>query len=529
MENKFRNHPSYIIEKIGAFWSGLFIFLAVSIFSDYNDWADMMHEMNGSGGNSDRLWMLYAIAAIFVGILIQLFFHWNRWRKTWITVDESSLTICRNTINRNIDTIGIKNISNVNIERNILEMVLGTSKVKIDTDSRSTADQTDVVIFLKKEKAEALRVHLLSAVNTHSAPETSSEESTAAENGAATIPPVDDSYDVFYSTKNVLSHCLFSSSMFSILVCLAGILALIGLIIYTVIAPGQSVTATIARIMEFMSTIVVIATTFCAIVYATIKDFFIYYHFRGRRRGDTIQLAFGLFKQRSYEIPVNRIHSIIINRPLLSRLFKRCYVNLVCVGVGDEKEENVRLLLSIQEKYVAEALHRLLPEFDAYFQQQQETLQLRPPKRIWFRHLFGGVKLLMIEALAFIIAFVFFSINVTSIFITLYWICSIAVLLFYFFGCYLGYRADSVTMQKDFVSITYGIFTVQTNFVQYDKIQYIELMEKISDRVLHMEHGVLYILASTLQSMIAIPSFSKDELDKLVELYLENDKKYHTL
>lgn len=528
MENKFRNHPSYIIEKIGAFWSAIVIFLVVSIVSDYQDYADIIHGFNESGESVFSLLILLAV--LLFGTLAQLLFHWNRWRKTWIIVDESSLTISRNTINRSIDTIGIKNISNVNIERNIMEMIFGTSKVKIDTDSRSTADKTDVVLFLKKDNAEALRAHLLSAINTPSTAEASSEESTNAETTvASTVPPVDDSYDVFYSTKNVLSHCLFSASMFSILVCLAGILILIGLIIYTVTAPGQSVAATMARIIEFMSTIMVIATTFCAVVYATIKDFFIYYHFRGRRRGDTIQLAFGLFKQRSYEIPVNRIHSIIISRPLLSRLFKRCYVDLVCVGVGDEKEENVRLLLSIQEKYVAEALHRLLPEFDAYFQKQQGGLQLRAPKRIWFRHLFGGVKFLAVEAIAYAIAASLDPFCRSSVFVTTYWICGVAILLFYFFGCYLGYRAYAMTMQKDFVSITSGIFKIQTDFVQYDKIQYIELMEKISDRVLHMERGVLYILASTLQSLIPIPAFSKEELDKLVELYLENDKKYHTL
>lgn len=529
MENKFRNHPSYIIEKIGTFWSTIVIVLIASFISDFQDFAELAHELNDVSNNMDILWLLIVIAAVFGGIMIQVLFQWNRWRKTWITVDESSLTISRNTINQSIDTIGIKNISNVNIERGILEMILGTCKVKIDTDSRSTADKTDVVIFLKKDMAEALRSHLLSAVNTHSAPETSLRESTSAENSTAIIPPVDDSYDVFYSTKNVISHCLFSASLFSIFVCLAGILALIGLIIYTLNTPEQSVDAMISRIMEFISTIMLIATTFCAFIYTIIKDYFIYYHFRGRRRGNTIQLSFGLFKQRSYEIPVNRIHSIIISRPLLSRLFKRCYVDLVCVGVGDEKDENVRLLLSIQEKYVAEALHRLLPEFDAYFQQQQESLQLRPPKRIWFRHLFGGVKFLAAEAIVYVIAAKLHPFCQSSVFVTVYWICSIAVLLIYFLGCYLGYRADSMTMQKDFASITYGIFMKQTNFVQYDKIQYIELSEKISDRILHMEHGILYILASTLQSMIAIPSFSKYELDKLVELYLENDKKYHTL
>ena len=51
-----------------------------------------------------------------------------------------------NTINKKINTFGIKNIANINIEQNIFERIISTCKVKIDTDSRSTADETDIEI-----------------------------------------------------------------------------------------------------------------------------------------------------------------------------------------------------------------------------------------------------------------------------------------------------------------------------------------------------------------------------------------------
>ena len=66
----------------------------------------------------------------------------------------TSIVIEQNTLNRKKNTIGIKNISNVNTEQNLFEMLLGTYKVKLDTNSLSTADKTDVKIVLKKAQAE---------------------------------------------------------------------------------------------------------------------------------------------------------------------------------------------------------------------------------------------------------------------------------------------------------------------------------------------------------------------------------------
>ena len=56
-------------------------------------------------------------------------------------------------VNKKKNTIGIRNISNINLEQNLIEMLFGTCKVKLDTNSRSTADSTDVKIVLKKSDA----------------------------------------------------------------------------------------------------------------------------------------------------------------------------------------------------------------------------------------------------------------------------------------------------------------------------------------------------------------------------------------
>lgn len=153
MDNKFRNHPSLMLEQLGVFGVIIITFLISSL--------DDLDEILGDIKNSDSTTLLIIILVILAVILFRLAVNTIVWYKTWITVDETSITITKNTIFRSVNTIGLRNISNINIERNLLERILGTSTVKIDTESRSTADTTDVAILLRKDKAEALRERLL--------------------------------------------------------------------------------------------------------------------------------------------------------------------------------------------------------------------------------------------------------------------------------------------------------------------------------------------------------------------------------
>lgn len=132
------NHPSIILEKL---WKAMF-FIVVVFIGSINDFIEAAALIKA--GN---VWegLLAAGGGFLIIVLIVL---WNiiRWYKTTITIKDGTIEIERRTLNRNINTIAVQNISNINLEQNIFEMIIGTYKLKLDTSSLSTAETTDVEI-----------------------------------------------------------------------------------------------------------------------------------------------------------------------------------------------------------------------------------------------------------------------------------------------------------------------------------------------------------------------------------------------
>ena len=148
---KIRNHISIVAEQIG----GGFAALAAVAFGILIQNADELMEVDFSFAEAGRgLMIVGGILLLFIAAAVKQIWTWS---KTWIYIDGQTIVIERNTVNQKVNTIGIKNISNINTEQNLFEMIMGTCKIKIDTSSLSTADQTDVKIVLKKADAEAFR------------------------------------------------------------------------------------------------------------------------------------------------------------------------------------------------------------------------------------------------------------------------------------------------------------------------------------------------------------------------------------
>ena len=551
MDNKFRNHPSLMLEQLGVFGVIIITFLISSL--------DDLDEILGDIKNSDSTTLLIIILVILAVILFRLAVNTIVWYKTWITVDETSITITKNTIFRSVNTIGLRNISNINIERNLLERILGTSTVKIDTESRSTADTTDVTILLRKDKAEALRERLLAGATAakHTQTIAANEQLDGTAGAAASVPNNSQTSDptsvqndgqisdptsvpdngqvtsanaapnsrqvlseVAYNTKQVLTHCVYSASIISLLVCLAALIAIIALFLKMVVFGDHSIGSLIQMIPTALGGIVVIGSFVYAALRSLIGDFIRYYSFRIKRMPDHLHMEFGLFKRTSYEIPIKRISSIIVQRPVFSRISKRCFVDIINIGMGDEKEENTRLLLSIPEKHLPELLHRLLPEFDAYFT-ESDTAPIRPPKAIWRKKIIDSAKLLVFLAIGWTLMITVFG--VTGLPAVLGCIGSfVLAMLIYLIGCYGTYKANKLQLRENYIAITNGMFASSTQFIDYHKIQYIELQQTPVERLLHLQHGIVYILAGAMNSFTSIPCFAKEQIDPIVQLFLED-------
>ena len=551
MDNKFRNHPSLMLEQLGVFGVIIITFLISSL--------DDLDEILGDIKNSDSTTLLIIILVILAVILFRLAVNTIVWYKTWITVDETSITITKNTIFRSVNTIGLRNISNINIERNLLERILGTSTVKIDTESRSTADTTDVTILLRKDKAEALRERLLAGATAakHTQTIAANEQLDGTAGAAASVPNSGQTSDptsvpndgqisdptsvpdngqvtsanaapnsrqvlseVAYNTKQVLTHCVYRATIKTLLVCLAALIAIIAFFLKMVVFGDHSIGSLIQMIPTALGGIVVIVSFVYEALRSLIGDFFRYYSFRIKRMPDHLHMEFGLFKRTSYEIPIKRISSIIVQRPVFSRISKRCFVDIINIGMGDEKEENTRLLLSIPEKHLPELLHRLLPEFDAYFT-ESDTAPIRPPKAIWWKKIIDSAKLLVFLAIGWTLMITVFGVTGLPAFLGCIGSFVLAMLI-YLIGCYGTYKANKLQLRENYIAITNGMFASSTQFIDYHKVQYIELQQTPVERLLHLQHGIVYILAGAMNSFTGIPCFAKEQIDPIVQLFLED-------
>lgn len=146
---RFRNHISIVIERLGR---AILILGAVFVGNLLPELDTIVENL----GNLKENLMIVLLASGGILAILALLLIWQVivWSKTYISIQDQTIVIEQNTLNRKKNTIGIKNISNVNTEQNLFEMLLGTYKVKLDTNSLSTADKTDVKIVLKKAQAE---------------------------------------------------------------------------------------------------------------------------------------------------------------------------------------------------------------------------------------------------------------------------------------------------------------------------------------------------------------------------------------
>ena len=311
---KFRNHVSVILENsLKTIGTVMAIFL-LNIASEIGE------EGIASGDIVFLVIIFVVVLAIVLGIQTFL------WAKTYISIEENTLVIERNTLNKKRNTIGLKNISNVNLEQNLLEMLLGTCKVKLDTNSLSTADETDVNIVLKKVDAEKFRICILAKVEGKEIDEAGQKETTSEEESS------NEESGIVGHIGDIILHGLFSIQIWMFVL----LIAILGLQIWSFTELGTDLGETIGEILASLF----VAFYFAAIIlWRIVKEFIKYLNFRIERKKDKVYLSYGLFKKVAYSVPVDKINGIKLSQTPLARMGKRYMVEVINVGMDDDENE----------------------------------------------------------------------------------------------------------------------------------------------------------------------------------------------
>ncbi len=489
---RFRNHISIVAEQIGGGIAALVVVIVTLGIQNIEELsrADMSFLESG------------AFLVIPVLFLLLLFTLGNRllvWAKTYICIEENAVVIERNTVNKKKNTIGIQNISNINLEQNLFEMLLGTCKVKLDTNSRSTADKTDVQIVLKKADAERFKSEIARRM-----------KQAQGDSFAETAPAIDletgagaeEEFDIRSDFGDILQHGLFSINIFSLLILIGGIVSAVTALIRVTEQPALMRSA-----LSAAAAIVVAASVVISALWDTLKDFIRYYNFRAKRTGNKINIRYGLLKKMEYTIPVDKIQALKIRQSFVARIFRRYMAEIVNVGMGDEKEEqNSFLVLYATEDKMAEQLELLLPEYADSAKQKVEPV----PAGAWAVWSVPGILFAVcVFACAFLLSVVADEYRMAI------WLCAASVLGLTLLGMILWYASSGMGAGRDFLKLSCGYFGRRYISVRYENIQYAQVRQGIIARRLNISRGSIHLLASSANAKHIIPYFRAELAEQI--------------
>lgn len=495
-DKPFRLHFSSIIEDfIKGFWL-ILVILVTNIAQSINQFK--MDKISTSE-------ILISAGVIFAVIIIVVLILYLRWRKTYITLTNETLIIERLLINKKITTIGLKNISNVDFEQNILEKILGTAKLKIDTNSLSTANQNDVKIILKLDRIKELKKNILLNIDNivhksnSNVDNKDNKDSIDSKNNAMDNDFNDDynQFDVKYDFEKVFQHTLLSIPIFSFIL-------IIGMVMFFIITL-QTPEMTQEFFANFFGSIIAIAIIVVPIIYSSIRNLFKLYDFKAKRVNDKVYISYGLFTTKKYTIPVDKINAVIIKQPTLARIFKKYTVEIVNVGMVEEQSDVPVLLLMSDKEELEDRLKILLPELNIKVKEENQPKEAIIPISIQF----------VLWSLVLVIP--------TIIFLQEYLLAKVLVLLsiaiFIVLSIILAYKTRKLGVSEDSIYITKGIFFKRTVIIKISKIQLLELTNSVLTKKLKIQKLKVHILAAAANIEHHSGYFKNDIIQKILEKY----------
>lgn len=473
---KYRNHISVIFQKVIR-TAGVAIFVFVSRF---------LTDMEEVPRVKDFLMIL---AIVLVCVVLSFVVHYVMWAKTYFYIQDEVLILEKNTLNKKKHTIGLKNISNVNLEQSLLQMALGTCTLKLDTNTLTTADKTDVSIVLKKKDAEQFRIYLLGqqeAVKEVVSNEKSENAFTA-------------------SSKEILLHGLFSMNLLSLLVLAGAVASAWGVLL-------ELKEVETASKMESILSVGMILIVAGGMAWKVVKEFLRYLEFSIERKEDKVYLQYGIVKRVAYSIPVEKINAVRLNQTMAARIAKRYMVEVVNVGMGNEEEEKHSFFLPYGKKEkIEEQLHVLLPEFELELDESGD----RPAKGVFAVWLANGILWVGSVAIAAGIAAEFLQQEMTMVLAV-----TILIAIYIFVLRWTAYRTEQIKIGNDWIQIVQGHFGRYILFVKCEKIQFLTMKQCVIAKKYGIAKGQIHVLAPAENQIHNLPYMKEEKMNELKKALL---------
>lgn len=417
------------------------------------------------------------ISVICAGTVIWCIIIWRRTRYYFL---DDEIVVLRDTFFRKETRIQYERLASINVARDFVCRILGTTKLAFNLNSNVNVLQAEAYIVLKKEDAEALRKDLYGRMfQAARGPSDASAESDVPGNdpeagfllqGANVgVTPLEDAEPLIrISTFDILLHSVIG---------MPSVQALFGvlMILYSVVS----------FFMQTSISMLAMAVFAIEFILPAVGTFIRYYGYRLVRVGDTVSVTSGLFSTRSNSFKLSKVNFVRVREPLFCRFLGKAILEAEVVGTANDA--GVPLLCPTKDKKVVmDLFHELLPEFEC-----NEMREKQSKTSLVTIGLYMAVYFAILAA-----AYYFISRQDLGMWGAIFYIAVAALVVYIVAWGHLAYRTYSLAMDESILMVVTGAYDRSTNYILFDKIQY----AVVRSSPLQRRHGDGRCMVSMLSS-----------------------------
>lgn len=464
---KIRMHPSIILEKLIS--SFVFILLIA-----YYIISQMIGELSTENIQNTASTLLsfglgiYIIGTIVIIILLLIFtiIFLISWKNTYLSFNNDSLIIERGKLFKRVTTIHLTDIATINIKRNILEKILGTSNLKIDLNTNEETYNGKLVF--KNEKAKEIKNEILSRMGKEVIKEEEEIKSV-----------------VEYTTKDVIRHMLLSTNLVSLLILITVAVIIISM---TFLMDKQS-----SIVFMIIPTLIIIIP----IILEYIKSFLSYYNFKCTRENDHIKLSYGALTTYKFSLPIKKINAVIINQTLQAKLLGYYLIEVVNAGIKAEEDEKTIISLYVKEKEKNIIIDNILTEY-------QNDIKVNNGTKNTLKHYLTAKTLWII-------------ISIIACPYTHY--LSLLLIPLVLLIAYIQYKTRKIGSNDNMIVISNGILNKKTTYTKYSNIEIIKCKQKIFSKLFNTRSLQINVVGPMANSTFISGLFKKETIENIIKNY----------
>lgn len=352
MSEKYKFSKKSIIVNLFALISTLF-FLSIWLVAEIEFFKDHI--------------MLSILITVF-SIILCILLAFLLWSTKYFCVNENEIIYSSGILFKNKVSLRFDKISNIKIERNLIDIIFGLAKLKLNSGS-VVSTGSEIKLSLDYSYAEVLKNYFDYVLKN---PQQTKIENFPHPQRYSLIKKGNAECRDFSLKEKFILPFITTGSVIATLSIIIGL----GIILFF----GEFIDTDINEESEFIFrrfnsaylgwkifaiSVVVIVSYIFRIIYLLLK----YYNFTLVRNGNQIHLKYGLINQRSYTINLSKINAVIIKQSILQRLLKYGELNLSFVGnfIGDTNKQDNKptraLIPMIKIDYIKPFMEKYLNEF----------------------------------------------------------------------------------------------------------------------------------------------------------------------